>query len=188
MLVTSLAGCKPTENESASILAGGAPATALIPRAASRFVCRDSECRQAHPRLPDTGEWRCAERAQVVWCTGGEPAAGVVSGPADVRFRCGPRWGQAAAERVCIDEQPDYPEERADYTRCSFDQERGMARVCGAKESLEPAPPARGAVPACWLDRDCPSARCDRGACTCSSHSDCQVGSCRRGICSEGVQ
>src|SRR3954470_16663410 len=30
------------------------------------------------PRLPDTGEWRCADRGHVVWCTGGEPAAGVV--------------------------------------------------------------------------------------------------------------
>ena len=84
-------------------------AAMLAPRAASRFRMVDGALRQEQPRLPDTGEWRCAEQARVVWCTGGEAAAGVVSGLPDVGYRCAQRWGASTSERVCIDQQPDYP-------------------------------------------------------------------------------
>ena len=184
--LTSSVGCqqpktsepKPAHaaaNTSATVLA------ALAPRAASRFQLQNGKLRQEHPRLPDTSEWRCAELGQVVWCAGGEPAAGVVSGPPDRGYRCGPRWGNAA-ERVCIDEHPDYPGEGY---RCSFDQELSIARVC------QPAAPWQGsaltahAVPACWLAGDCPSGRCDRGACGCTTDQECQTGQCRDGACVE---
>ena len=81
---------------------------------------------QRHVRLPDDGEWRCAERDGVAWCAGGEPAAGVVRAPAERGFVCGERrmTGDAGVERVCVDESPDVPGgERGGY-RCRFLQER----------------------------------------------------------------
>jgi len=153
-----------------------------VPRPASRFYEQAGKQRQAHPRLPDTGEWRCAESERTVWCAGGEAAAGVVSGPLDRGYRCAARWGQNTGERVCVDQQPDYPGEGY---RCRFEQERGVARVCEpATAAAGPALPG-GALPACWLDRDCPSGRCDRGACTCKQAQQCSRGSCQNGFCSE---
>jgi hypothetical protein len=188
LLLASCVGCKHpkrTPPEHAVPSATDALRAALAPRPAGHFSLQDGKLRQEHPRLPDTGEWRCAERSQVVWCAGGQPAAGVVAGPPDRGFRCGPRWGQRSGqrERVCIDEHPDYPGN--DAYQCSFDQERGIARVC----RVEQASPAIVLVPhalaACWLDRDCPSGRCDRGACTCASQADCESGHCERGMCIE---
>jgi hypothetical protein len=161
-----------------------APQPLLAPRRASAFVCEGKSCRQEHPRLPDTGEWRCAERGGVVWCAGGEPAAGVVQGAADPTFRCGKRWLESAGERVCIARQPDYPEPTTDAIRCWYAQERGVARVCDLAKS-EPKSPLLGvALPACWLDRDCSSQKCDRGACRCENDSECVEGRCRQGLCS----
>ena len=60
---------------------------------ASPFVCSGETCTQRHVRLPDDGEWRCAERDGVVWCAGGEPAAGVVSVSTVRGYRCGERRG-----------------------------------------------------------------------------------------------
>jgi hypothetical protein len=160
-------------------------ARALVPRAVSRFTCQDGTCRQEQPRLPDTGEWRCADLGHVVWCAGGEPAAGVVSGPVDARFRCGPRWGGAKSERVCIDQQPDYPGGQSETYQCGFEQERGVARVCRSGDAWRGAALAASAVPACWLDRDCASGVCDRGACRCSGPEQCQTGRCAGGVCVE---
>jgi hypothetical protein len=163
----------------------------LAPRGASRFQMRDGKLRQEQPRLPDAGEWRCAERGLVVWCAGGEAAAGIVSGPPDPGYRCGPRWGRDDGERVCIDQRPDYPvpsgapRGAGKWQQCKFEQERGVARVCEPAAAYQgPALPAR-AVPACWLDRDCPSGLCDRGACSCSSREDCKSGGCTGGFCVE---
>jgi hypothetical protein len=151
-------------------------------RMAGKFVCRGDDCRQEQPRLPDTGEWRCAEHGKVVWCAGGEPAAGVVAGAPDLGFRCAVRWGKSAlsGERVCIDRSPDYPNgARAAYD-CAYDQELSMARVCKKSAALaEPLPP--GAEPACWLSKDCPSGRCDRGVCSCQADADCVHGHCKPG-------
>lgn len=180
--LTSSVGCQqPKKAKPKPVAASAALLTTLAPRAASRFQLKNGKQRQEYPRLPDTGEWRCAERGKVVWCAGGQAAAGVVSGPPDRGYRCGPRWG-TPAERVCIDEHPDYP---GDSYRCAFDQELSIARVCELAAPWQgPALPPR-ALPACWLDRDCPSGRCDRGACGCSSNQDCQSGHCLGGACVE---
>lgn len=159
----------------------------LAPRVASRFERRGSMLRQVHPRLPDTGEWRCAERGLVVWCAGGEPAAGVVSGPPDPGYRCGPRWGRDDGERVCIDHHPDYPAPSGDgpWQQCKFEQQQGTVRVCERALPYDGLALPAGAVPACWLDRDCPSGHCERGACSCSSREDCKSGGCAGGFCVE---
>ncbi len=133
---------------------------------ASDFVCDGGRCVQRHVRLPDDGEWRCAERDGVVWCAGGEPAAGVVRAPADRGFSCGLRRGAGhpAGERVCVDPSPDYPGGRAGKYACRFDQERGIERVCDERKSAV-VPPRSDRAPDCWLDRDCGGERCDRGRC-----------------------
>jgi hypothetical protein len=142
--------------------AGEAPrgTPALAP--ASAFECRAGTCSQRHPRLPDDAEWRCAERGGVVWCAGGEPASGVVTGPKDRAFRCGQRPN---GERVCVSTEPDYPPGGRESYACRFDAEHGITRVC--REATTPAA-ALAALPSsapdCWLDRDC-SGRCDRGFC-----------------------
>ena len=156
----------------------------LAPRGASPFQERDGKLRQEHPRLPDTGEWRCAQRGLIVWCAGGEAAAGIVSGPPDPGYRCGPRWGHDDGERVCIDEHPDYPESSRLH-QCQFEQERGIVRVCEPAAAYEGAALPERVVPACWLDRDCPSRQCDRGACRCGSREDCKSGGCTGGVCVE---
>lgn len=191
LLLTASVGCKqtarPAPKPPAATAREGALGPLLAPRAAGRFACEGGTCRQQQPRLPDTGEWRCADRGHVVWCAGGEPAAGVVKGPADPAYRCGTRWGNGQGERVCIDRHPDYPEGQPENLRCSFDQERGLARVCQRGEPWRGPVLDPGALPACWLDRDCPSGACDRGACACQSDAACQLGHCRGGVCAEGT-
>ncbi|HYJ08180.1 MAG TPA: hypothetical protein VEX18_04210 [Polyangiaceae bacterium] len=157
----------------------------VAPRAASSFAAHGGMFVQRHPRLPDSGEWRCADRAGVVWCAGGEAAAGVVAGPLDPAFRCGKRWGNAGSgERVCIDRQPDYPSGGA--RECRFEQTRGIERWCESASSGEPARELDArALPACWLDKDCGSGRCDRGSCRCESDADCELGRCTSGHCVE---
>lgn len=182
-------GCKQTARRASTPAARTVTTSALTPllapRAAGRFRCEAGKCRQEQPRLPDTGEWRCADRGHVVWCAGGEAAAGVVQGPPVAGYRCGERWG-SPGERVCIDAHPDYPEGQAENVRCSFDQERGLARVCRQGEPWRGPELALGALPACWLDRDCPSGACDRGACTCQGDTACGRGRCGGGVCVEG--
>jgi len=176
-------GCQQPKSgkkgRTASVASARPPA--LRPRAASRFHAKNGQFRQEHPRLPDTGEWRCAERGKVVWCAGGQAAAGVVRGPADRGYRCGPRWG-TPGERVCIDQHPDYP---GDGYECKMEEELGVARICRLAGATSTRPLPTSAVPACWLDRDCPTQHCDRGACGCSGDRDCQRGVCRAGACVE---
>lgn len=195
LLVALSVGCQQTRKSPRLHAAGSASVASgltrvLLPRSASPFEARDGKQRQEHPRLPDTGEWRCAEQGKVVWCAGGEAAAGIVSGPPDRGYRCGPRWG-SEHERVCIDEHPDYPapsgspQSDGQWQHCKFEQERGIARVCELAAPYQgPALPAH-ALPACWLDRDCPSARCDRGACRCDAPEHCKSGHCAGGVCVE---
>lgn len=140
-------------------------AARAVPPAASRFECAGAACRQRHPRLPDTGEWRCAERDAVVWCAGGLAAAGVVPGIADPSYSCGPRRGHAG-ERICIDAQPDYPPGGADLYRCRFEQEQGLSRECVKRARPEAmSSTLRERRPECWLDEDCDGARCVQGTC-----------------------
>lgn len=159
----------------------------LVPalRSAPPFRCGASLCAQSHPRLPDSGEWRCAESERVVWCAGGEPAAGVVPGPLDPGYRCGQRFGAGHDERVCIDEAPDYPPPHAARERCYFSQERGIERLCKPGAASDPRPLSPGALPACWLGKDCRSGQCDRGTCRCTSDADCERGTCQLGVCAE---
>ena len=159
-------------------------AAVLAPRPASEFRCQSDSCSQEYPRLPDSGEWRCAETARVVWCAGGEPAAGVAPGVGSNGYRCANRFGGGPPERICIDEHPDYPDEPRQHYRCAFAQERGVSRSCKPAPGQAASPLPRGALPACWLDKDCRAGRCDRGACGCSSAADCDVGQCRHGVCS----
>lgn len=152
---------------------------------AGPFGCAGSECRQTQPRLPDTGEWTCAERDGVVWCTGGEPAAGVAPGTPDRGYECGKRWGERALahERVCIDRHPDYPVGGSDAYACRYEQEQGTARVCQKRAGARSRSLEKKAVPACWLDSDCRSTACDRGACRCTDDRACDGGRCVGGWC-----
>lgn len=132
---------------------------------ASRFECSAGVCSQRAPRVPDDGEWRCAELAGAALCAGGEPAAGTIAGPADPGYRCGRRPN---GERVCVDMAPDYPPGGPDVYACRFDGEQGGIRECrehpkAASTAVLAALPERN--PDCWLDRDC-SGRCDRGYCS----------------------
>ncbi len=177
LLLAACIGCSRPQKTRAQPL--------LSARLASPFVCQGSTCRQAHPRLPDTGEWRCAERDGVAWCAGGEPAAGVVAGPADPSFRCAPRFGHES-ERVCIARHPDYPGGQPSLQSCWYAQEAGVSRHCGPARSASRAPLAERALPACWLDADCSSRACDRGACRCQKDAECLRGRCRDGVCVAG--
>jgi hypothetical protein len=189
LLLLAATGCDARQERSeqtrptrASASASGKAPVSLAPRPAGTFDCGAAGCVQLHPRLPDTGEWLCAERDGVVWCSGGEGAAGVVSGPPDPKYRCGRRWRNASTERVCIDRHPDYPSPDLAY-RCRFEQERRVARVCEPHSGAVPPPLAAQALPACFLDRDCPTGHCDRGSCSCSTDSDCLAGRCSSGAC-----
>jgi hypothetical protein len=130
---------------------------------ASEFTCDAGRCTQRHVRLPDDGEWRCAEQDGVAWCAGGEPAAGVVRMPANRGFACGVRRG-STTERVCVDESPDYPSGKRGRYRCRFLHEHGTQRECVEESVPLRAVVVRGA-PDCWLDRDCAPESCDRGRC-----------------------
>jgi hypothetical protein len=189
LLLAASVGCQHPESRAHKPTAASSVenllAHAALPRAASRFACQGRRCRQEQPRLPDTGEWRCAERGHVVWCAGGEPAAAVVAGPPDASFRCGPRWGSSSSERVCIDRHPDYPDGQSETYQCGFEQERGIARVCGPAKAWAGGELSARALPACWLDRDCASGACDRGACRCSAATECRAGRCESGVCVE---
>lgn len=121
----------------------------------------------------------------MVWCAGGETAAGVVNGPPDPRYRCAPRWGKAQSERICIDREPDYPSTRRRDFSCRFNQERGITRECALTLAEPGRPLHERALPACWLSQDCRSGRCDRGTCGCQNDADCEVGRCEQGRCIE---
>jgi hypothetical protein len=133
-----------------------------LPVEASPFVCAGATCVQRHVRLPDDGEWRCAERDGVVWCAGGEPAAGVVTLTSSRGYRCGERRG-AVRERVCVDAAPDYPDGGPGAFRCKFEQERGVVRTCTRGPGTSRREPV-ATEPNCWIDADC-AGRCERGSC-----------------------
>jgi len=156
-------------------------------RDAPSFVCDGDTCRQANPRLPDDGEWECADFASVVVCHGGLSPAGVPPGGADTGFSCGARRGAHAApgERVCVDTSPDLPDGAARGYRCRFEAVSGPSRTCRkdpkARSVTDPciAPsdcetgllcasgrclPPRPS-PSCWLDRDCDKGTCRFGSC-----------------------
>jgi hypothetical protein len=155
-------GCARTDGASRRVPASDLPVAHERAPESGPFACDAGVCVQRHVRLPDDGEWRCAEQDGTVWCAGGEPAAGVVNTATDRGYVCGARRG--SSERVCVDGAPDYPEQRRDAFRCHFESDFGVQRV-GKPQTVSPrALPSRRA-PDCWLDRDCAPARCDRGYC-----------------------
>ena len=195
MLLLALASCfgcqaRSSQHEQRPAPTAGSAGARLdhlvAPRASAPFACSGDVCSQPYPRLPDSGEWRCAESGGVVWCAGGQPAAGVAPGAPSPGYRCGARFGAGSSfERVCIDRHPDYPRDRTGDYACAFAQERGMTRVCQRASAPATAPLASNALPACWLGKDCSSGVCDRGSCRCSADKDCEAGRCRLGVCAE---
>lgn len=149
--------------------------------ASDAFTCNDARCTQRHPRMPDDGEWECADLDGVVVCRGWAQAAGVVKAPPDLGWHCGARAG-TEHERVCVDLAPDRPPHEP--WNCSFQHEsegaprlcqRGGAgplgrecaggcpfgSVCAADRCL-PLEPA----PGCWIDKDCGAGKkCAHGSC-----------------------
>ncbi|MBI4956542.1 MAG: hypothetical protein HY908_31285 [Myxococcales bacterium] len=153
-------------------------------RGGGPFVCEAESCVQRHPRLPDDGEWECADLAGVVVCRGGAPPAGVVAGPPDPGWSCGTRAGHE--DRVCVDPAPDTPRGEGRGWSCAFERERRGTRVCVRREDA----PGLGAN--CAVAADCPQgARCDLGRCLprapapdCWVDPDCGAGSrCAFGTC-----
>jgi hypothetical protein len=162
---------------------GNGPARRCEDRAwgSAPFACGEDGCTQAHPRMPDDGEWECAEIEGVVLCHGGAPAAGVVPGPEDPGWLCGARK-RHPGERVCVDFSPDRPpgklgdcrfEHGPGRTRrvCRPGPEPGVGRRCseggcpaGAVCAGERCWPLRPA-PECWLDADCERGACLLGSC-----------------------
>lgn len=133
--------------------------------------------------MPSKDEWRCAERGRVIWCAGGETAAGVPAQRGHELFHCGPRWGSAEKERVCVDFAPEYPRDTS-VGHCKFEQELGLTRVCKREgEDTITSPLPRDGIASCWLDRDCASNGCDRGVCRCEGSEQCTSGTCRAGHC-----
>lgn len=153
------------------------------------FRCDGGVCTQRHPRMPDDGEWECAAVAGAVVCRGGEAPAGVPKGAVDPGFFCGARTTRHAAspERICVDFSPDFPEGRAEKTRCSFAAEGGSTRRCEA----DPGAHSLGDV--CDAQHPCiDGARCIAGRCvpvrpepSCWLPADCDHGTCRFGTCTE---
>jgi hypothetical protein len=151
-------------------------------RDAPRFTCRGERCEQLHPRLPDDGEWECADLGGVVLCKGGDRPAGIPPGGSDPAFFCGA--GGASSERLCIDYSPDLPHEEGRF-RCHFEAKEGVVRVCeraadvhGVADGCDAQRPCVGGLactrgrclpppppPVCWLDSDCASGACLFGAC-----------------------
>lgn len=148
---------------------------------ADAFSCSGELCTQRHPRMPDDGEWECADLDGVVICRGWAEAAGVVAGKPDPAWFCGPRAG-AASERICVDFAPERPP--GEPWSCKFQFEDGLprracqrggqgplGRACGAgcpfgsaceKDRCLPLEPS----PSCWIDKDCGEGKkCAFGSC-----------------------
>lgn len=162
---------------------GGGEARVCVDRAlgGGPFACDGDRCVQLRPRLPDDGEWECADLEGVVVCRGGARAAGVIEGAPDPGWMCGTRLG--ARDRICVDMAPDMPRGATRGYACSSLRDRGGARSCKAEEAAPKiggpcgACP-RGAVcaagiclprapkPDCWVDPDCGAGRvCAFGTC-----------------------
>ncbi|HEY7374765.1 MAG TPA: hypothetical protein VIF57_21550 [Polyangia bacterium] len=164
---------------------GAARRCALRDAGAPPFTCAGARCTQRHPRMPDDGEWQCADSAGATVCLGGERAAGVAAAPADAGWFCGARRGGPPGARVCVDLSPDFPDGHGRGWRCRTLYDGPTRRVCDrapdAHALADPCDPAHPCVdgsrcadgrcvpdrpaPACWLDGDCPGGRCRFGSC-----------------------
>jgi len=169
---------------------GSGAARTCVSRAAGAppFVCTADRCQQPHPRMPDDGEWQCADSAGATICMGGERAAGVAAAPADAGWFCGARRGGDPGSRICVDLSPDFPDAQARGWRCRTLYDGPPRRVCdrdpGAHTLAETCEARHPCVdgsrcvdgwcvperpaPACWLETDCPGGRCRFGSCLAS--------------------
>lgn len=153
------------------------------------FDCGTQRCLQAHPRMPDDGEWECVEISGVVYCHSRGEAAGMQAGPSDLGWLCGPRHGGAAGERVCVDLDADRPPASAragGEQQCRFEARFGApqrsctpargvqlgsactaASVCPeGTHCLEDLCLPERPEPSCFFDRDCgANRRCVLGSC-----------------------
>jgi hypothetical protein len=155
-------------------------------RRAGAFVRQGDAWVQRHPRMPDDGEWSCAEMGGAVVCSGGDEPAGVPFNVADVAWFCGAR-ANAEAERVCVDFAPDYPDGHARAWRCRYANERGGARVCERDRNAHQLGDDCSAALPCLDGVRCLKGRCvpDRPAPSCAFDRDCGSGVCRQGTCRE---
>lgn len=154
-------------------------------RRATPFACDGERCTQARPRLPDDGEWTCADAAGAVVCVGGEPAAGVASRGVERGWFCGERRG--TRERVCVDLSPDVPDGDLAGWRCRFEHEPRVVRRCERDRSVHVLDDACDGERPCVDGAHCVASRCvpDRPAPSCWLDADCGGGSaCRFGSCS----
>jgi hypothetical protein len=159
---------------------------------ASPFLCRGGECAQAHPRLPDDGDWSCAEMAGAALCLGGEPPAAVPAAAPAPGWICGRHAGRsadpAAPERVCVDLSPDFPDGSMTGWRCRYQHHPTPQRLCqrqaGAHQLTDPCDQRRP----CIDGAHCVSGRCVPGhpAPSCWVDGDCGDGACRFGTCRPG--
>jgi hypothetical protein len=177
------------------------------------FACAAASCEQRHPRLPDDGEWTCADASGATICVGGERAAGVAPAPGDPRWRCGGRRDgnpgrvpepsreglrsasrasstrggatrDALGTRVCVDAAPDLPDGARAAWRCRFVNEPPVRRVCARDDS---GGWRLGA--ACDARRPCAAGSpCVEGRCTLPhAPPDCWLdGDCSGGACRFG--
>jgi hypothetical protein len=169
---------------------------------ASPFRCQGSRCVAAHPRLPDDGEWQCADFAGLVVCRGGGRPAGTPQGASDPGFSCGVRHGARSEpdERICVDLSPDFPDGSPRGVRCHYEASPGLERVCERIPDAHAVTDACDARHPCVSGLDCvaparsvalPSvgATCvpRRPSPACWLDGDCDKGVCRFGTCTENV-
>lgn len=157
-------------------------------RGSGPFVCGEDGCVQRYPRMPDDGEWECIDMAGAVMCRRGVEPAGVVVGPPDPGWWCGPRAGAEPAERVCVDYAPDVPDSTRAW-RCRYQHDRGGRRVCRAARAPAPLGVSCGASARCPPQLTCAGGRClpPRPAVRCWFDDDCDRGhACQLGTCVEG--
>jgi len=153
---------------------------------APAFRCKGVRCTQRLPRVPDDGDWECADLGGAVLCRGGAQPAGVTRPSLDPGWWCGARRRSTTGDRICLDLDPDYPPARGESFRCSYAIEGAkLTRLCesstlpglGSRCSQDSACPndsrCVGGVclphafsPNCWGDADCAPERCAYGTCT----------------------
>jgi hypothetical protein len=157
-------------------------------RDAGPFTCSQGVCTQRHPRLPDHGEWTCAEQAGAAVCLGKEAAAGVPPAPPSPGWLCGPRRaprGPLPGERVCVDLAPDVPDGAPLGWDCRYRHEPAPARLCQRQDGLHALGDACDGARPCVDGGVCAGGRCvpPRPAPTCWLDTDCGRGACRFGTC-----
>jgi hypothetical protein len=168
----------------------GAKAAASVDRASPPFSCAGPRCEQRHPRMPDDGEWQCADSGGATVCTGGERAAGVAPAPAESGWWCGWRSGASAfdGERVCVDLAPDFPDGHMRGWRCTTRYEGPVRRVCERDPDAHTLTEPCDARQPCLDGSRCSGGRCvpERPAPACWLPGDCAAGRCRFGSCLQG--